>query len=90
MSNQTNKVRCGILQHMVPLYITPFEDLTSGRENEEKVDNFNISKTYILMIVSYSKTRSCSLVYSFLSIQSFANKFHTFKTLGAFALISNH
>lgn len=37
MPNRTEQVRCGILQHMVPLYVTPFEDLTSGREEEDEV-----------------------------------------------------
>lgn len=37
MGNTTKGIRCGILQHMVPLYVTPFEDLVSGREAEEEV-----------------------------------------------------
>ena len=37
MGNNTKEIRCGILQHMVPLYVTPFEDLVTEREEAEEV-----------------------------------------------------
>mgnify|MGYP001451478088 CR=1 FL=1 len=42
---RTNEVRCGILQHMVPLYITPFEDMTSGKETENQVVQKNPARS---------------------------------------------
>ena len=37
MANNTSQIRCGILQHMVPLYITPFEDIACKIEPENEV-----------------------------------------------------
>ena len=36
MPNNSTKLRCGILQHMCPLYVVPFENIPpTGEENEE-------------------------------------------------------
>ena len=58
MANNTSEVRCGILQHMVPLYITPFEDISWRGEPDKEVIRQLLALDHPHPMVKYQRSSS--------------------------------
>ena len=62
MPNKTHHLRCGILQHMVPVFVTPFEDIEGDGLEEEILELRRVLGTdYPHPVAKFSRKDKLSL-----------------------------